>query len=101
MKTTHDKIMVKEIAEEKISHGGIYVPSVANIQIKKGLVVEVGPGRLNSKGERDPMSVKVGDTILYGAHAGMPVEWKKDGEKVQVFVMPEIEVIGIFDSGEE
>ena len=76
MKTTHDKIMVKEIAEEKISHGGIYVPSVANIQIKKGLVVEVGPGRLNSKGERDPMSVKVDETIHYETHAGMHVKFK-------------------------
>ena len=100
MKTTHDKIFVKEIAEEKITHGGIYVPNVANIQIKKGEVVEIGPGRLNAKGERDPMSVKVGDIVLYGAHAGMPIEWKKNGEKVQVFVMPEIEIIGIFENDE-
>lgn len=101
MKTTHDKLFVKEIIEEKVSHGGLYIPNQVSLQIKKGEVVEVGPGRLNSRGERDPMSVKVGDIVLYGAHAGMPIEWKKDGAKVQVFVMPEIEIIGILENGEE
>lgn len=101
MKTTHDKIFVEEIVEEKVTHGGLYIPNQVSLQIKKGKVVEVGPGRLNSKGERDPMSVKVGDVILYGAHAGIPIEWKKAGEIVKVFVMPEIEVIGIMEDDEE
>lgn len=101
MKTTHDKIFVKEIIEDKVSHGGIYIPNQVALQIKKGEVVEIGPGRLNTKGERDPISVKVGDKVLYGAHSGMPIEWKKNGEKVQVFVMPEIEIIGILEDGEE
>ena len=101
MKTTHDKLFVKEIVEEKITHGGIYIPGAASIQIKKGEVIEVGPGRLNSKGERDPMSVKVGDKILYGAHAGMPIEWKKNDEVIKAFVMPEIEIIGILETDEE
>ena len=101
MKTTHDKIYVKEIVKENVTHGGIYIPSAVSLQIKKGEVVEVGPGRLNANGNREPMSTKVGDIVLYGAHSGMPIEWKKDGETVKVFVMPEIEVIGIFQEGEE
>lgn len=101
MKTTHDKIFVKEIVEEKISHGGLYIPNQVSLQIKKGEVVEIGPGRVNAKGGRDPMSVKVGDKILYGAHAGMPIEWKDNGEVIKVFVMPEVEIIGIFEGSEE
>lgn len=100
MKTTHDKIYVREIVKENVTHGGIYIPNQVSLQIKKGEVVEVGPGRIGPNG-REPMATKVGDVVLYGAHSGMPIEWKKDGVTVKVFVMPEIEVIGIFEDNEE
>ena len=97
----HDKILVEEIAAKDKTFGGIYVPQQINLQIKKGIVRGVGPGRINMTGIRDSMGVKTGDTILYGAHAGMPVQWEKDGKEVKLFVMPEIEVLGIFEEGEE
>lgn len=101
MLLNHDKILVEEIIAKDKTFGGIYVPNQISLQIKKGIVRGVGPGRINMQGARDPIGVKINDTILYGAHAGMPVQWGKDGQEVKLFIMPEIEVLGIFEEGEE
>jgi chaperonin GroES len=101
MKTNNDKIFVQEIEVKDRKLGGIYIPNAIGLTIKKGEVVEVGPGRLNADGTRTPCSCKVGDIIMFAAHAGMPIEFKKNGETLKLLVMPDIEIIGTFESDEE
>ena len=71
-------------AEAK-SKGGIILPDVAKKKPQEGVVVAVGPGRLMENGKREPMEVKVGDTIIYPQFGGQ--ELKIDGE--ELIIMPE------------
>ena len=101
MITNNDKILVREIEVKDRQLGGIYIPNQIGLTIKKGEVLSVGPGRANADGSRTPCSCKVGDIVMFAAHAGVPIEWKKAGETIKVLVMPDIEVIGVFEADEE
>ena len=64
-------------AEEQMSAGGIYIPDTAKEKPQEGTVVAVGPGRLTDEGNRVPMDVKVGDTVVYSKYSGTEY---KEGE---------------------
>jgi len=59
-------------AEAKTA-GGIIIPDNAKEKPQKGEIVAVGPGKVNDKGTRNEMTVKVGDKVLYGKYAGTEV----------------------------
>ncbi len=61
-----DRILVKPISEEYISKGGLIVPDVAKEKPLKGSVIMTGPGLSGN-----PVSVKPGDNVLFGKHAGV------------------------------
>ncbi|MBY0460089.1 MAG: co-chaperone GroES, partial [Gemmataceae bacterium] len=60
-------------AEEKTA-GGILLPDTAKQKPQQGKVIAVGPGKLNDKGHRSALAVKVGDTVLFGKYSGSDVE---------------------------
>jgi len=69
--------------EEKTTPSGIVLPDTADKEKpQKGKVLAVGPGKLNEKGERIPMSVKVGDTVLFKKYG--PDEIEIDNKKYLV-----------------
>jgi chaperonin GroES len=53
-----------------MSSGGIYIPDTAKEKPQEGTIVAVGPGRLTVEGNRVPMDVAVGDTVVYSKYAG-------------------------------
>jgi chaperonin GroES len=61
---------------------GIVIPDSAAEKPDQGEVLAVGPGRKNDKGELSPMSVKVGDRVLFGKYSGQTV--KVDGDELLV-----------------
>ena len=63
--------------DEQMSSGGIYIPDTAKEKPQEGTVVAVGPGRLTDEGNRVPMDVSVGDTVVYSKYAGTEY---KEGE---------------------
>ena len=63
--------------DEQVSAGGIYIPDTAKEKPQEGTVVAVGPGRLNDDGNRVPMEISVGDTVVYSKYAGTEY---KEGE---------------------
>ncbi len=67
------------------SKGGLILPDVAKEKPQEGVVVAVGPGRTAESGKREPMEVKVGDTVIYPKFGGQ--ELKIDGE--ELIIMPE------------
>jgi chaperonin GroES len=67
------------------SKGGLILPDVAKEKPQEGVVVAVGPGRPTETGKREPLDVKVGDTIIYPPFGGQ--ELKIDGE--ELIIMPE------------
>ena len=69
-----DRIVVEPLEAEEKTAGGILLPDTAKQKPQQGKVVAVGPGKLNDKGERTAVAVKVGDTVLYGKYSGSDVE---------------------------
>ena len=66
-----NRIVVEPIeGEEQVSAGGIYIPDTAKEKPQQGKVVAVGPGRLTDEGNRVPMEVAVGDTVVYSKYGG-------------------------------
>ena len=89
-----DRLVIKviETAEEK-TKSGLYVPDTAKEKPQEGEVLAVGPGALNDKGERVPVDVKVGDSIIFSKYAG--VEVKFDGE--EFLILSERDVLAVLN----
>ena len=74
-KPLSDHIFLEPLDEEKKTKGGIVLPDTAEKEKPiKGKVIAVGPGRLNEKSERMPMSVKKGDIVLFKKYGPDEVE---------------------------
>ena len=79
----NDRVLVKRLAEEEKTAGGLFIPDSAKEKPTRGKVVAVGSGRANDEGTRKPLDVKAGDEILFGKYAG--TEIKLDGEELPVW----------------
>jgi len=88
-----DRVVIKRIEEEEVRKGGIIIPDTAKEKPQKGEVVAVGPGRLDEKGNRIPMEVKVGDKVLFSKYAGTEV---KIGDE-EYLVMREDDILCIIE----
>ena len=82
LKPLGDRSVIKVIEDTEQTSGGIFIPDSAKEKPQKGEVVAVGLGKLNDKGEREPMDVKVGDTVLYAKYAGTDI--KMDGVEYKI-----------------
>ena len=82
IKPLGDRIVIKVIEDTEQTSGGIFIPDSAKEKPQRGEVVAVGLGKINEKGEREPMDVKVGDNILYAKYAGTDI--KMDGVEYKI-----------------
>ena len=73
IKPLSDRVVVEPAAAEEKSSGGIILPDTAQEKPQQGVVVAVGPGKVSDTGTLVSMSVKKGDTILYGKYSGTEV----------------------------
>ncbi len=87
----HDRVIVKRVAEETKTAGGIVLPGSAAEKPSEGEVLAVGNGKPLDNGQVRAMEVKVGDKVLFGKYSGTEV--KVDGE--EVIVMREEDIMGI------
>ena len=65
IKPLADRVLVEAAAAEEKTASGIIIPDTAKEKPQKGIVVAVGNGKKD-----EPMTVKVGDTVLYGKYSG-------------------------------
>ncbi|WDF83361.1 co-chaperone GroES [Lacticaseibacillus pabuli] len=79
LKPLGDRVIVKVEAEREETVGGIVLASNAKEKPQTGKVSAVGEGALSPEGKRLPMSVAVGDEIMYDKYAGSEVKY--EGEK--------------------
>lgn len=77
-----DRVIVKVQEEEEKTVGGIVLASNAKEKPTQGEVVAVGSGLYNNVGDKLPMTVKKGDTVLYDKYSGTNVEY--EGKKYLV-----------------
>ncbi len=82
LKPLGDRIVIKVVEDTEQTSGGIFIPDSAKEKPQKGEVVAVGVGKMNEKGEREPMDVKVGDVVLYAKYAGTDI--KMDGVEYKI-----------------
>ncbi|OGY97625.1 MAG: co-chaperone GroES [Candidatus Liptonbacteria bacterium RIFCSPLOWO2_01_FULL_56_20] len=76
-------LFLEPLEEEKTTKSGIVLPDTAEREKPiKGKVLAIGPGKMNEKGERTPMSVKVGDMVLFKKYG--PDEVELEGKKYLV-----------------
>lgn len=65
----HDRVIVKPAAAEEKTAGGIIIPDTAKEKPQRGVIVAAGSGKKD-----EPMTVKVGDNVLYGKYAGTEIQ---------------------------
>jgi len=89
----HDRLVVKRIAEEEKSRGGIIIPDSAKEKPAEGEVIAVGNGKLLEAGTLRALDVKAGDKVLFGKYAG--TEIKVNGE--EHLILREDDILGIVE----
>ena len=89
----HDRVVVKRVAEEEKTRGGIIIPDTAKEKPMEGEVVAVGPGGRDEAGKLIPIDLKAGDTVLFGKWSGTEV--KLDGE--ELLIMKESDIMGVLN----
>jgi len=92
-KPLRDRVFVKYSSEEEKTAGGLYIPDAAKEKPQKGSVMAVGTGRITEDGKRQPMEVKVGDTILFDKYSGSKI--KMDNE--EYLIIREEDILGIVE----
>jgi len=86
IKPLADRVVVEPAAAETTTKSGIIIPDTAQEKPQQGTIVAVGDGKKD-----EPMTVKVGDTILYGKYSGN--ELKLDGS--DYLIMRESDILAI------
>ncbi len=82
----HDRVIVKAAAAEEKTAGGIIIPDTAKEKPQRGIVIAAGPGKKD-----EPVTVKVGDTVLYGKYAGTEIQIEGD----DFLIMRESDILAI------
>jgi chaperonin GroES len=93
VKPLEDRVLVKPIEAESKTASGLYLPEASKERPVKGAVVAVGPGKRAKDGKSSPMSVKKGDTVVYGKYAGSEIEIKGETH----LILRESELFGVVE----
>ncbi len=86
IKPLADRVIIEASAAEEKTTGGIIIPDTAKEKPQKGIVVAVGPGKKD-----EPLTVKVGDTVLYGKYTGTEISF----ENKDYLIMRESDIVAI------
>ena len=89
----HDRLLVKRLAEEEKTKGGIIIPDSAKEKPMEGKVIAAGKGKKLEDGKISALDVKVGDKVLFSKYAGTDI--KMDGE--DYLIMREEDILGIIE----
>ena len=86
-----DRIVVKPLEREEMTRSGIVLPDTAKEKPQQGTVLSVGPGKVLDNGERQPMELQEGQTVLFAKYAG--TEFSLEDE--DVLILRESDVLGV------
>ncbi len=94
LKPTNDYLLIEPLKEDEVTKGGIVIPETAREERAiKGKVIAVGPGKLNDKGERVPLTIKEGQIVIFKKYA--PDEVKVDDK--EYYFVREDDVLAIIE----
>ena len=87
------RVVIERTEEATQTASGLFLPETAKEKPAEGVVIAVGNGRVNDKGETKELTVKVGDKVLFGKYAG--TEIKVQGE--ERLILREDDILGIIE----
>jgi len=93
LKPLGDRVVIEHVEQNEKSAGGIFLPDTAKEKPQEGIVAAVGTGRVNDDGKTIPMTVKVGDRVIYSKYSGSEV--KIDGK--EFLIVAEKDVLAVVD----
>jgi len=91
LRPLYDQIIVKRMDQETKTSSGIFIPDAAAEKPDQGEVLAIGDGRIMQDGTQRPLTVKVGDQVIFKKYASQTV--KVDGQ--ELLVMNESDIIAI------
>lgn len=91
IKPLSNRVLIKR-SKAQASKGGILLPDSAQEKPKEGVVIAVGPGKIDDEGKLTQMNVKAGDTVLFTNYAGTEV---KSSDEEDYLIMTEEDLLGI------
>ena len=89
----HDRVLVRRTEGDEKTAGGLIIPDSAKDKPQEAEVLAVGPGRIGDKGDLRPLTVKMGDRVLFGKYAGNEI--KLSG--VEHIILKESEILAIIE----
>jgi chaperonin GroES len=89
----HDRVLIERIEAESKTAGGIIIPDTAKEKPAEGIIVAVGKGNFDEKGERIALDVKKGDRVLFAKWGGTEV--KVDGK--ELIILKESDILAVID----
>jgi chaperonin GroES len=92
IKPLNNRILVKR-SKAQTTKGGIILPDTAQEKPKEGEIVAVGPGARDEEGNLHPLTVKVGDRVLFSSYAG--TEIKDPDAEEEFLILSEDDVLGV------
>jgi chaperonin GroES len=90
----YDRVVVRRKEEEQTTAGGIVLPGSAKEKPNQGEIVAVGAGKVLESGDLRPLSVKIGDKVVFGQYAGSNTI-EIDGE--ELIIMGESEIFAVVE----
>jgi chaperonin GroES len=93
LKPLGDRVVVEHVEQAEKSAGGVFLPDTAKEKPQEGRVLAVGTGRVLDNGTTLPVSVKVGDRILYSKYSGSEIKL----EGTEYLIISEKDVLAIVD----
>ncbi len=88
-----DRLVVKRLAEEEKTKGGIIIPDSAKEKPVEGEVIAVGSGKALEDGKLRPLDVKKGDRVLFGKYSGTEIKI----DNIEHLILREDEILGIIE----
>ena len=86
-----DRVVIQPADKEQVSAAGVILPDTAKEKPQKGVILAVGPGKTLDSGQRQPLEVAEGQTVLYAKYAGTEV--KLEGE--DYLILSEKDILAI------
>jgi chaperonin GroES len=93
LKPLGDRVVIKPATREETTKSGIVLPDTAKEKPQRGTVIAVGEGRKDDDGDRIPVDVKVGDTVLFAKYAG--TEFKIDSD--ELLILTEKDILAVIE----
>jgi chaperonin GroES len=88
-----DRVVVKQTRQDEVRASGLVIPDTAREKPQLGVVIAVGPGRLDDNGKRIPIDLKNGDRVLYAKYSGQDVPRGVFGDEEDYMILKDTDVL--------